>query len=170
MLFPFNRTMKSITYKIAPPSNFSDSEKGVFLNLLILQNKVTNPTLLKINRCSILGVCKINDEIVSIAAIKPKTNSDFDSEKAAIENMRTEFKLELGYCFTLIAHTGNGYSSSLVKYLIEEVEENLMASTELRADNVMSRILIKNGFSQFGNPWKSKIHGGSLGLFLKFKK
>ena len=170
MLFPLNRSMKSITYKIAPPSNFSVSEKEVFLNLLILQNKVTKPTILKIDRCSILGVCKIDDEIVSIAAIKPKTNSDFDSEKADIENMRTEFRLELGYCFTLIAHTGNGYSSSLVKYLIDEVEENLMASTELRVDNTMSRILIKNGFRQFGNPWKSKIHGGCLGLFLKFKK
>ena len=161
--------MKSITYKIAPPSNFSDSEKQVFLDLLILQNKVINPTRLKIDRCSILGVCIINNEIVSIAAIKPKTNSDFGIEKANLENMRTEFKLELGYCFTRLAHIGNGYSSSLVKLLIAEVKANLMASTELSNDT-MSGILMKNGFKQFGKQWKSKIHGGNLGLFLKFVK
>lgn len=162
--------MKSKTYKIDAPSNFSDGEKHLFLELLILQNKVTNPTILKIDKCLLLGICKIDEKIVSIAAIKPKTNSDFDSEKAAIENMRTEFNLELGYCFTLKDHTGNGYSSSLVKYIIDGTGENLMASTELRVDNPMLSILIKNGFGQFGKSWESKIHGGSLGLFLKFKK
>lgn len=43
-----------------------------------------------------------------------------------------------------------------------------MASTELRIDNAMIRILEKNNFKQFGKPWKSTVHKGTLGLFLKF--
>jgi hypothetical protein len=45
-----------------------------------------------------------------------------------------------------------------------------MASTELREDNSMKRILERNKFIQYGNSWRSGIHGGQLGLFLRYGK
>ncbi|MBS1571345.1 MAG: hypothetical protein KF825_09995 [Ferruginibacter sp.] len=163
--------MKEITYKLDTPKNISDTDKKIFLELLIQQGKVTNPTLEKINRCTFLCLCKVDNKIISIGAIKPKTNSDFNSDKADLDKFRNDFSSELGYCFTLPDHTGKGFSSSIVKLLLDKFSDtNLMASTELRVDNSMTRILEKNNFKQFGKPWKSTIHKGTLGLFLKFVK
>jgi hypothetical protein len=163
--------MIEVFYKIDIPKNFSEEERQIFLDLLKQQGKVTNPTTEKINRCSYLGFCKENNQIVSIGAIKPKTNSDFNSEKADLTKMRNEFQIELGYCFTLPDKTGRGYSSTITQILLDKVKDaNIMASTELRSDNSMMRILERNGFKQYGKPWKSGIHKGTLGLYLKFIK
>lgn len=162
--------MKEIIYKIGEPKNFTKPEKDSFLNLLIKQNKVKKPTIEKINGCELICICMLDNEIISIGAIKPKTNSDFNSDKADLESFRNDFSVELGYCYTLPNHGGKGHSSTIVKLLIEKFQDyNLMASTELRSDNSMIRILEKNNFKQFGKPWKSDIHKGALGLYLKFK-
>jgi len=161
--------MEEITYKIDTPINFSETDKKIFLDLLLQQGKVNNPTIEKINRCTLLCLCKVNNKIVSIGAIKPKTSSDFNSEKADLGKFRQDFSLELGYCFTLPNYTGKGFSSSIVKLLLDKFSNiNLMASTELHVDNSMIRILERNNFKHFGKPWKSSIHKGTLGLFLKF--
>lgn len=162
--------MQEITYKIDNPKNFTEDEKNIFLDLLKMQNKVIKPTKEKINRCKFICVCKVDGEIISIGAIKPKTDSDFDSNKADLDKFRNDFSLELGYCYTLTDHLGKGYSSAIVKLLLDKCTDiNVMASTELRADNSMTRILERNSFNQYGKPWKSSIHNGALGLFLKFK-
>lgn len=161
--------MQEITYKIDNPKNFTEAERDTFLDLLKKQNKVSKPTKEKINRCKFICVCKVDGEIISIGAIKPKTNSDFDSNKADLDEFRNDFSLELGYCYTVPDHTGKGYSSAIVKLLLNKCKDiNLMASTELRADNSMTLILEKNSFKQYGKPWESSIHNGALGLFLKF--
>jgi hypothetical protein len=160
-----------IIYKIGKTEEISDEDKVKFLHLLGQQGKVTNPTIEKINRCKFLCLCIINDKIISIGAIKPKTNSDFNTNKANLKDLRNNFEFELGYCFTVHEYTGKGYSSTIVKLLIDKSEDiNLIATTELRANNSMVRILERNGFRLFGKPWKSTIHGGILGLFLKFVK
>lgn len=165
------QNMKEIIYKIDSPKNFTEDERKTFLSLLIKQEKVSKPTMARINACKLLCVCKVDSEIISIGAIKPRTDSDFNSNKADLDKFRNDFSVELGYCFTLPDHTGKGYSSSLVKLLLDKYKDiNLMASTELRADNSMTRILEKNHFKHFGKPWKSTIHQGTLGLFLKFVK
>lgn len=116
-------------------------------------------------------MCKIDDKIVSIGAIKQKTDFDFNSDKADLDYFRNDFNFELGYCFTLPDYTGKGHSSEIVKHLIDKLSsENLMASTELREGNSMKTILERNGFEQRGKKWKSSIHDGELGLFLKFVK
>jgi len=161
----------TITYSIESPQTFSETERKSFRDLLEQQGKVNKPTIEKVNRCTFLCICKLGNEIVSIGAIKPKTNTDFDSNKADLDKLRNEFDLELGYCFTMPEHTGKGYSSGIVQLLLDKVSNlNLMASTELRGNNSMIRILERNGFKQFGKPWKSTIHKGILGLFLKFVK
>jgi hypothetical protein len=156
-------------FKVGMPSEFSPEDKNSFLKLLKSQGKIINPSIDKINRCKLLGICVLGDEVISIAAIKVKSSSDFNAEKADLQDLSKEFKYELGYCFTKTNHTGKGYSSRLVNTLIQKISaENLLATTELREDNSMQRILINNGFKQYGNSWKSKIHGGDLGLFLRF--
>lgn len=161
--------MSESTYKLDDPKGFSEEEKQSFLNLLRLQGKMKNPIIEKVNRCRLLCICKVDSLVVSIGAIKPKTNSDFNVEKADLDKMRDEFQIELGYCFTLSDFTRKGISSMIVKMLLDSVKDkNLVASTELRSDNSMIRILKKAGFRQYGKPWKSEIHEGSLGLFLKF--
>lgn len=163
--------MSTVVYKLEKPAEFSHDEKGVFVKMLLQQGKVNDPTITKLNRCKSLCVCSVNKEIVSIGAIKPKTKSDFGSNKANLAKLEDQFQFELGYCFTLPEYSGKGYSSKIVQLLIDNIDgENLMASTELRTGNSMLRILEQNGFRQFGNPWKSTIHHGTLGLFLRFSR
>lgn len=163
--------MKEIIYKLATPQNISDKEKEAFLSLLIQQGKIKKPSMEKIELCPLLCMCKVNNKVISIGAIKPKTNGVFNAEKADLSSIKDDFSLELGYCFTLPDFTRKGFSSSIVSLLLDEFKEtNIMASTELRLDNSMSRILEKNDFRQFGKPWKSTIHDGTLGLFLRFGK
>jgi hypothetical protein len=171
MGFYFKLFMSEIVYKIGSPNEFSESEKKTFRDLLVSQGKVSKPTIEKVNRCYLLCLCKADNVIVSIGAIKPKTSSDFNHNKSGLDKLQNDFQKELGYCFTLPNHTGNGYSSTLVQLLLKRVEkENLMASTELYLANSMIRILERNGFKQYGSPWKSGIHNGTLGLFLRYLK
>lgn len=158
--------MSEIVYKIGSPDNFSKEEREIFCNLLIKQNKVINPTVEKVERCRWLCVCKVKDKTVAIGAIKPATKLDFNKSHADAADLREEFSLELGYCYTEPNYTGKGYSSKIVSLLIEK-ENKLMASTELRDDNAMKYVLHKFGFQRYGKSWKSIIHGGALGLYLR---
>lgn len=163
--------MYKTVYELNEPKNFSSSNRQAFRDLLVKQAKVTNPTIEKVNRCSLLCFCKVDNEIVSIGAIKPKTRSDFSFTKANLGDLQNDFQFELGYCFTLPDHTGQGHSSKIVDILINRIGHvNLMASTELRVDNSMVGILVRRGFKQYGKPWKSTVHNGTLGLFLKFTR
>lgn len=163
--------MTEVTYKMDTPKNFAKEERNIFLEMIKLQGKIINPQMERVERCKVLCTCKVGGKLVSIGAMKPKSNSDFDSDKANLDNLRDEFEIELGYCFTIADFTGKGFSSTIVKMLLDEFkEENIMASTELRTNNSMTRILERNGFKLFGKPWKSGKHGGTLGLYLKFVK
>lgn len=143
----------------------------MFCSMLVKQNKVKNPTVDKLNNCKLLCACFLDAKMVSIGAIKPKTTSDFGKAKANLPDQNNNFIWELGYCFTNPGNTGKGYSSMIVKQLIEKFgSQNLMATTELRADNSMGRILGKVGFEQHGATWKSAIHQGEMGLFLRLIK
>lgn len=106
--------MKEIIYRIDSQKNFSNAQKQIFLDLLIKQEKIRNPTMKKINGCTLLCICMVDGKTISIGAIKPKTNSDFNPDKADLDKLRNDFSLELGYCFTLPNHGGKGYSSTIV--------------------------------------------------------
>jgi predicted GNAT family N-acyltransferase len=163
--------MSNSIYKIDSPSSFSLSEKEEVLHMLVKQNKVLNPSVEKLNNCKLLCVCFIDTKMVSIGAIKPKTTRDFNKDKANLPNQSDNLTWELGYCFTDPSYTSKGYSSMIVKQLIEKFgDHNLMATTELREDNPMGHILGKFGFEQHGATWKSGIHQGEMGLFLRLTK
>lgn len=158
-----------ISYKVDTPENFSTSEKATFLELLKVQGKVVSPNMDRINACKFLGLVFENGSIVAIAALKPQTKSVFFEQKANIPNESTNFSWEIGYCYTIPAHTGKGHCSDLAEQILKKVpSQNLMASTEIHAGNPMLKILEKNGFVRAGNTWQSaKKGGGKLALFLK---
>jgi hypothetical protein len=49
--------MSEIVYKIGSPKEFSESEKKRFRALLVVQGKVSKPTIEKVNRCYLLCLC-----------------------------------------------------------------------------------------------------------------
>ncbi|WP_366862171.1 GNAT family N-acetyltransferase [uncultured Shewanella sp.] len=97
-----------------------------------------------------------------------KTESDFAEHKANLPDLSSQFHWELGYLFTNPDFQGRKLAKSITKSLIEHFgNENLMASTEIKENPGMVKILESNGFELQGNPWKSAIHENLLGLFLK---
>ncbi|MGG7664086.1 GNAT family N-acetyltransferase [Dyadobacter sp. BHUBP1] len=156
-------------YDIDSPSGFQEGELQTFLDLLVLQGKIVRPTMEKVKRCRYLALCKVGTEIVSIGAIKPKTDSVFGEKKANLPEYAKNFDYELGYCYTLEEYRRKGYGSDIVRRLLTHVnEENLMATTELDDTNRMINILENRGFTRKGQSFQSRKHTGKLGLFLRF--
>ncbi|MNG96506.1 hypothetical protein D3C79_555750 [compost metagenome] len=155
-------------FKIGPPSEFKDTEIESFLDLLLVQNKVENPTLDRIRNCKLIAIGYDWDIPVSIGAIKPKTKSDFTASKANLIDEADKYDWEIGYFFTDPDYQGKRYSSYIFKELLKIYGRgNIMASTEIRENNTMIHILEKHGFLRKGNAWNSSISGNKLRLFLR---
>src|SRR5258707_15512282 len=88
--------MKSIRYKFDSPGNFSVIEKEIVCRMLIKQGKVENPSIQKINSFKMLCICLVENEIVSVGAIKPKTANDFEEGQANLPDISDDFVWELG--------------------------------------------------------------------------
>lgn len=160
----------NIQYNIIANKDIQNSNRETFNKLLEIQGKVQGNLSEKADRCKIICIASINDEPIAIGGIKPKTNSDFNKEKADLPNLSKEFEWELGYLFTIEKYCGKGIASNIVRLLIGEFgKNNLMASTEISSNPGMVKILERNGFRHYGKPWSSNIHGNYLGLFLKFR-
>ena len=161
--------MLEINYNKVFQKDITNSLADAFVAMLIKQRKVRNPNAKRVKACLSLCICYIDAEIVGIGAIKPKTSTDFSYSKANLPALEKEFEWELGYCFTEPKYQKRGLSSNVVRILMADfINHNIMATTELRADNSMQRILERNGFRQYGQPWKSSIHDDIIGLFLRF--
>ena len=158
-----------LEFKIIYNDKLSDSDRKVFADLLKKQGKVKGKLIKKADRCKFICIATKDDEPISIGGIKEKSKSDFNSQKAGLPDLESQFDWELGYLFTDDKVKKQGIGSFLVKTLLFEYgQNNLMASTEISKNPAMVRILEKNGFRQYGKPWKSGIHSNYLGLFLKF--
>ena len=159
----------TLEFKIIHKENLIESDRQTFADLLKEQGKVKNDLILKADRCKFICIVFKDKNAIGIGGIKKKTKSNFSEQKASLMSLANQFEWELGYLFTKTEHNGLGIASSIVKILINEYgKENLMASTEISENPAMVHILNKNGFKQYGNPWKSGIHSNYLGLFLKF--
>lgn len=162
--------MQELTFKILDKEKITTEIANSFIDLLIKQGKVEKPTVERIKSCRQLSLCYTDNELIGIGAIKPKTKSDFAVNKADLSNIEQQFDWEIGYFFTDINFRGYGISTTIARLLLKgKDKENIMASTELYPDNAMIKVLEKFGFRQYGKPWLSKRHDGTLGLFLKFK-
>lgn len=170
-LFNFATMKDFYKYKIDASSHFFKPEKEKLLSLLIAQGKVIDPTIHRLNRCESICSCEQDGVMVAMGAIKPKTNSDFSALKSGEIVRNEDFKWELGYLYTDPKERGKGHSQKIIEYLLERFgDHNLMATTESNANNPMRHILEKNGFVRYGKTWKSRIHGGELGLYLRYKR
>lgn len=159
----------TLEFKIILKENLTDFDRKIFANLLKEQGKVKGELILKADRCKFICIAFKDKNPVGIGGIKKKTKSNFNEQKANLISLSNQFEWELGYLYTNPKYNGLGIASSIVKILINEYDQgNLMASTEINKNPAMVHILNKNGFKQYGNPWKSRIHSCYLGLFLKF--
>ncbi|MBS3953523.1 MAG: GNAT family N-acetyltransferase [Methylomicrobium sp.] len=159
-----------IYYDIVKKENLKDEHRNVFSEMLQKQGKVKGNMMSKADRCKMICIAKDDSKVVSIGAIKRKTDSDFSNDNSGLEDLADQFEWELGYLFTENDSERKGFASTIVRLLIDNYGDgNLMASTEISKNPVMVKILEKNGFRLFGRPWKSNIHENYLGLFLKFK-
>jgi GNAT superfamily N-acetyltransferase len=160
----------SLKYEIIHNKDILVSHRKTFVELLEKQGKVKGNLYEKADRCKFICIVSIDNIKVSIGGIKPKTTSDFESDKADLSGLENAFDWELGYIYTDKAYSGKGIAGQVVKLLLEEFGiGNLMASTEITANPMMVKILENNGFRHYGTPWKSGIHNNRLGLFLRFK-
>lgn len=66
-----------------------------------------------------------------------------------------QYFLESGYAFTVESCRGQGISSKLLAYLLDEVKENVYATTKDENHSV-HRVLQKNDFIKLGNLYKSE--------------
>jgi len=160
----------NIEYQIILKENITDSHRNIFSQLLKEQGKVKGDLTLKADRCKMICLVLIDNNVVAIGGIKVKTPSDFSTENANLPEVSKHFEWELGYIYTMPDFTKRGIASSMTNLLLSEYgTENLMASTEITANPGMVKILERNGFKHYGTPWKSGIHSEYLGLFLKYK-
>jgi len=159
-----------IEYQIFHKAEFDKKLRVLLAKMLEEQGKIQGNFNSKIDRCKLLCVATIDNNQIAIGAIKQKTSSDFDSQKAGLSDLCNDFEWELGYLYTQKDYEGHGLATNIVRLLINSYgNDNLMASTEITDNPAMVKILKKNGFRLFGKPWKSSIHNCYLGLFLKFR-
>ena len=159
-----------IEYEIIKKEELNDNIRGIFAEALKKQGKVKDDLSIKADRCKLICIAKVNEDIAGIGAIKVKTESDFSNEKASVPELSKAFEWELGYLYVNPGYSGKGIASNITRMLIDVYGNgNLMASTEISANPAMVKILEKFGFRLFGKPWKSGIHKNYLGLFLKFE-
>lgn len=162
--------MKELLFKIIDKQDIDDELAKDFIKLLVKQDKVYIPNKRRIQSCEKLVLCYADQELVGIGAIKTATTSVFDKEKANLKEMRSKVSCELGYFYVDCDYRGFGISNTMTRLLLQNKEkDNIIASTELYPNNVMIKVLEKFGFRQFGKPWPSKKHDGTLGLFIRFK-
>ena len=155
-------------FVVVDKKDLNNSHRALFAEMLKLQGKVQGDLNSKADRCKSICIATFNDVPVAIGAIKKKTESDFSEHKADLPNLSCKFQWELGYLFTNPDYQGRKLAKSITNLLIKHFgSESLMASTEIKENPGMVKILESNGFELQGRPWESAIHGNLLGLFLK---
>ncbi|MCZ4222901.1 HEPN domain-containing protein [Pedobacter rhodius] len=154
-------------FKVGKPKDFGNDELESFLELLIRQNKVKNPTIAKLKSCKTLAIGYSWELPVSIGAIKKKTESDFGVKKADLPALAKEYEWEIGYFYTEPDFEGRKFSSAIMDRLLKDYNGKLMATTEIKEGNRMITSLESRLFKRMGKTWKSEINGNDLQLFLR---
>lgn len=161
--------LNSLAYQVVDKNNITTDIAEIFIQHLTKQGKVTIPSIEKIQMCCKLVLCFANEELIGIGALK--LNDRPALQKAGLLSIEDVFVLELGYFFVSESFRGLGVSTAIARLLlIDKTEENILATTELYANNPMMKTLEKLGFKHFGIPYKSIWHDGTIGVFLRFKK
>jgi hypothetical protein len=146
-----------IKYKIDKAEYFSTAEKNCFLELIIRQGKVSEPTIEKIESCPYLCMASYDSKIIGIGALKQIYMTPFDN--AGVPDLKSKFNIELGYLYVLdnqdgISFRGLGIGKSITRFLLSHTKnKNIFATTESKESNPMLHILRNFGFTSIGNPY-----------------
>lgn len=158
-----------LIYQIKEQNYISENDAATFIELLIKQGKVTIPSIETIQTCNKIVLCYADNKLIGIGALKLRKSSAL--KKAGLADIEDIFSLELGYFFVNEAFRGLGVSTAIARLLLmDKIDDNICATTELYVNNPMMKTLEKLGFKHYGIPWRSIWHDGTIGMFLKFKK
>ncbi|GGD79604.1 hypothetical protein GCM10011514_49470 [Emticicia aquatilis] len=161
--------LRQLLYQVVAHKSITDEIAGIFIQHLSKQGKVTIPNVEKVKTCCKIVLCFANNELIGIGALKLNQSTAF--EKSGLLSIKDIFGLELGYFFVSETYRGLGVSTAIARLLLlDQTEENVLATTELYTNNPMMKTLEKLGFKHYGIPYKSIWHDGTIGVFLKFKK
>lgn len=157
-----------IEITIDKPINFSTKDLENFLNLLIEQNQIVNPSIDKIKGCSLLCFANYDNQLIGIGAIKQVYKTPFD--KAGVSELKSTYNYELGYLY-VIDHPeirGKGLGKEISRRLLLSLgRENLFATTEESESNAMKFILEKLDFQKAGDSYTGKKTGKIIALYIR---
>lgn len=156
-----------VNFIIGKPEEFSLVETEHFLQLLIEQNQISNPSVEKVNNCSILCFAYFQDSLIGIGAIKQVYKTPFD--KAGVSELKSNYNSELGYLFIKDEKEfrGKGIAKAICNLLISQIqEENIFATTEQSDSNSMKYILQSLNFEKVGETYEGAKTKKKIGLYL----
>jgi hypothetical protein len=158
-----------LLYTVAEPVKFLQEQRELFLELLIEQGQVENPTIEKVNNCRFLCIVYYNGAAIGIGAIKRSGKSAF--RKSGMEELAEQYNNELGYLYVRDEkpYKDFGIGRTISRLLLQQVEgENVFASTAVDKDaSTMVHILSKLGFKQEGKPYEGGKTNKAISLFIR---
>nr|WKN39929.1 GNAT family N-acetyltransferase [Tunicatimonas sp. TK19036] len=163
----------NIEYSIKSAKELSKKEIIQFENLLAKQGQV-NKSQGKAEMCNKICLVYVNKVHIGIGALKEVYKRPF--EYAGVDELKEDFKYELGYLFVDNSSNENdfrglGIGKNITRLLLNEAKtENVFATTELSTNNSMYYILNSFGFMSIGNPYKGKSTGKLLTLMILNKQ
>ena len=157
-----------ITFEVNSPNEFKKNQIEEFLNLLILQKQVSNPSIQKINASTLICIVYADNVAIGIGAIKQVYKTPFD--KAEVSELKDKFEFELGYLYVKDCkkYRGLGIGKTICKLLLKELgNKNVFATTDIDEKNVMKYILESLSFVKTGKIYSGASTQKSIGLYLK---
>lgn len=158
-----------VCVKIKKLSECNEEEINNFLQLVERSEEVERYELRKrIERAVLLAFHYENNILVGIAAIKQpyKTYAKRIFKKAGVSEKYNNYKLEIGWAFTIPEYRRNRICFNLIKKLISTLQlQNIFATT--RTDNLsMQKILVRNGFKKIGDSYLGRTGVYRIQLFM----
>jgi predicted GNAT family acetyltransferase len=154
------KTTLSLTYTLKTLAQCTSKELQSFTRL-VQEGDEANTNLLDegIHRAYLLGFCYSNAELVGVAALK---HSDIGHQndvfqRARIPHLAAKYHTEIGYVSTKPNHRGHGICPSLVRRLLEQIDDPVFASARLQ-NKTATKILQSLGFQPIGHRFRGRHH------------
>ena len=148
-----------MTILIKNPLECSKEELDKFEKLVLLGGQVSPEGLRKrILKCRYLGLCYIENEIVSISAIKKPSHLKIKRTIEAAKIKKAEVPTcELGYLVTKEGFRGKGINSDINNSLLDKLEKDDRVFATTSNDHIR-KYLITKGFKKIGEPFEGKYN------------
>jgi hypothetical protein len=156
--------MSELSLKTKRPQDCSPEEIAEFIKLVLAGGQVQAEGLKNlVMSAQWLGFARLNDALVSIAAIKtPRAvYRDRVFQRAGSLVDSTQFTLEFGWAHTPPEYEGRGFGSALASLLLEEISSAIFATTGA-ANLAMRHILERKHFSKSGDSYDGRIESKVL--------